>query len=173
VPSRAREVVRVEARPAARSARVSRRRAHPVEPVRARAVDRPVPRVHAPERQLALDRVRLDERVVGPPRPPSGTRARRRVASPRPARACGRAPPRRSPRRLAAGASSNWPKVSSSLRRTRSSGVCASAAIVGRRTRSRAGSPRLERRQLRRLAEDVAVQLLVDADAPSSSSTSA
>ena len=60
-------------------------------------------------------------------------------------------------------ANSNWPKVSSSLRRTRSSGVRASAAIVGptysiasRIARASSGV------SFGGLPEDVAVQLLVD-----------
>ena len=47
---------------AARTARAcSRRAAHPVEPERALAVARAVPRVDVPVRQLALERVRLDQ----------------------------------------------------------------------------------------------------------------
>src|SRR5690242_5008657 len=54
------QVVRVEARARLERLVGDAGRPHAVEPVRPRPVNRAVPRVHAPDRELALERVRLD-----------------------------------------------------------------------------------------------------------------
>ena len=103
-----------------------------------------------------------------PPRPPSGSRSRPRaaasIASENVATSSSSSILRRGSRRSRW--SSNWPNVSSSFWRTRSSGVCTCAAIDGPTMSSarwiarassgvrRGGEP-----------EHVAVELLVDADA--------
>ena len=107
-------------------------RAHPVEPERALAVGGPVPGVDDPVRQHALERVRLDQ-----------TLARRLLAF---LQVVDRNHPALLDRlgqrcdelllvALGGGSgvwwSSNWPNVSSSFFRTRSSGVCTWAAIEG------------------------------------------
>ena len=106
--------------------------ARAVEPVAARRVAVDVPRVDVPVRQSPLDRVRLD-RPRRRPRstPASGTRARRPCAPRSRASAWRPGPPRRRPAASASATSSNTPNVSSSLARTRSSGECAPAAIIG------------------------------------------
>ena len=60
---------------------------------------------------------------------------------------------------------SNWPNVSSSFCRTRSSGVCTWAAIVGPTMSSASRIARASSGVSRGRAEDVAVELLVDVDA--------
>ena len=121
-----------------------------------------------PVREHALEGVRLDEPLDGVSSPSFRYSIATSAALARsPREASRRAPPRRAPtcgsRRL--GESSNWPNVSSSFRRTRSSGVCACAAIEGP-TKSSASRIARASSGVRRgaSAEDVAVELLVDAD---------
>ena len=98
------------------------------------AVDGAVPGVDAPDGQLALERVRLDDAGRDGCSSPSfrySISTTRRFSAPSLSDLDELLLVAR--RRAAAGvwASSNWPNVSSSFLRTRSSGVCASAAIVG------------------------------------------
>jgi hypothetical protein len=146
---------------------VSFRAAHAVEAEAALAVARAVPRVTSPVGQLALERVRLDDalrpRLLAFLLVLDLDQVRSRIASVSVAT-------RSLPRHRACGsgvcASSNWPNVSSSFFRTRSSGVCASAAIIGPTNSSaRPDRARLERCQARGKSEGVTVQLLVDMDA--------